>query len=157
MSASRARPGTTVRPQLEPLEERCVPTAASIPASALRGLDPTTGIPKTIAKVIQIARTEARAILGGINQLQQLPPATNAPSLSGALVAQNLQVAQAELTAVNRYIRSLQRTHQSPAQAYLRLFQMEANIASTNADLQTFQLQEIINGQMGPFTVPRSF
>src|SRR5581483_1142956 len=148
MSFPSMRPKSRFCPQLEHLEDRCVPTAGLIHRADLSGLDGTTGIPTTIAKVIQLAQNEARALTNSVHQLQKSQPKNDAVSFSGALLAQDLQVTKTELTTVNRYIRSLQHTHQSPEQAYLRLFQMQTNIASTNADLQTFQLQEIVSGKI---------
>jgi hypothetical protein len=157
MLCPRSRPNINgARLQVEQLEDRCVPTASvshSLPVSAVHHVSSTnTGIPTTLGKVLTILKTELTHLTTSQHNLR-IAAANSVPgSFSAGLLAQNIQLTQAEIIAFNNLYRTLTRTRPTPAAAYVKVFSLETGVARTNVALQSFQLQEqFVAGSISPF------
>ncbi len=147
--------------QLEQLEDRCVPTTATsgsigslgtVSAVAQVGAS-APGIPSTVAKTVALAQKNATSLHSVLSNLSVAQIQAGAGSLAATLLAQNVQVTQAELNAMNKLIRTLRTTNITPGQAYLNFFKLQTNFAKANVALQVVQNQELTTGTIIPFAV----
>jgi hypothetical protein len=148
MSSARTRP--SFRPQLEQIEDRCVPSVSGLAHTI------PTGVPTTLGKVITIARGEVHALNHALSTILSTSSQIPSNSLAAALLNQSVQLTHAEVAAMNRLISRLQKTTPppAPAPAYVKVFSLEVAIANANTALQTLQSQETVQGSLLPYSVP---